>query len=88
MEVVLPAEMSVQQSHDISLELQHKVRSTRTRADTHLHPQIQPCTCFCTLPGHSADMSIYIDTSRYVAWVLLHCCCVPMNLKEHTWWCC
>ena len=26
MEVVLPAEMTVKESHDISLELQHKVR--------------------------------------------------------------
>lgn len=27
MEVVLPADMSVQDSHDISLDLQHKVRA-------------------------------------------------------------
>lgn len=63
MEVVLPAEMSVQQSHDISLELQHKVRPTRTHADTHLQPQSQLYTCLCTPPGHSTD----IDTTRYVA---------------------
>jgi hypothetical protein len=51
MEVVLPADMNVRDSHDISLDLQHKVTDLLGLFAGDGSVSCSPCVCVCVTPS-------------------------------------